>query len=356
MAFSVMNSVGTWYFSFSILKMPGSAILSPLPALACARLSPAIGQAKSRRSPFLRSARYHIEMAAASPGRRLRDAVEAERPLQVAGTINAYSALLAAECGFRAIYLSGAGVANASFGLPDLGITSLNDVCEDVRRICGATPLPLLVDADTGWGGAFSIARTTRDLIRAGAAGMHLEDQVQSKRCGHRPGKELVPAAEMVDRMRAAADARSDAGFVLMARTDAHAVEGQQAAIERASAYVAAGADMIFAEALTTLAEYREFTRALSAPVLANITEFGRTPLFSAAELGEAGVRLVLYPLSAFRAMSRAALAVYGEIRKQGSQKSVVGQMQTRDELYQVLGYHDYERKLDELFVRNRER
>lgn len=299
---------------------------------------------------------YHIEMTADSPGRRLRDAVEAERPLQVAGTINAYSALLAGRCGFRAIYLSGAGVANASFGLPDLGITSLNDVCEDVRRICGAMPLPLLVDADTGWGAAFSIARTTRDLIRAGAAGMHLEDQVQAKRCGHRPGKELVPADEMSDRIRAAVDARSDPGFVVMARTDAHAVEGQQAAIERAAAYVEAGADMIFAEALTTLGEYREFTDALSVPVLANITEFGLTPLFTAAELGKAGVRLVLYPLSAFRAMSHAALAVYTAIRRDGSQKAVIDQMQARDELYEVLGYHDYERKLDELFGRNRER
>ncbi len=286
----------------------------------------------------------------------MRDAVEAERPLQVAGTINAYNAMLAAACGFRAIYLSGAGVANASFGLPDLGITNLNDVCEDVRRICGATPLPLLVDSDTGWGAAFSIARTTRELIRAGAAGMHLEDQVQSKRCGHRPGKELVATDEMVDRIRAAVDARIDSDFVVMARTDAHAVEGQQAAIERAAAYVEAGADMVFAEALTTLAEFREFTRALAVPILANITEFGRTPLFTSAELGKAGVRLVLYPLSAFRAMSRAALAVYGAIRKDGSQKAVVELMQTRDELYEVLGYHNYERKLDELFSRNRER
>ncbi|MGH8196764.1 MAG: methylisocitrate lyase [Steroidobacteraceae bacterium] len=295
-------------------------------------------------------------MTATSPGRRLRDAVEAERPLQLPGTINAYSAMLAADSGFRAIYLSGAGVANASFGLPDLGITSLNDVCEDVRRICGATDLPLLVDADTGWGAAFSIARTTRDLIRAGAAGLHLEDQVQAKRCGHRPGKELVPTDEMSDRIRAAVDARSDPGFIVMARTDAYAVEGQQAAIERAAAYVEAGADMIFAEALTTLAEYREFTHALSAPVLANITEFGRTPLFTTVELGQAGVRLVLYPLSAFRAMSRAALAVYTAIRKDGSQNAVIDQMQSRDELYEVLGYHDYERKLDDLFGRNRER
>jgi len=291
-----------------------------------------------------------------SPGRRLRSAADVERPLQVAGTINAYSALLAERAGFRAIYLSGAGVANASFGLPDLGITTLNDVCEDVRRICGATGLPLLVDADTGFGAAFSIARTVRDLIRAGAAGMHLEDQVQAKRCGHRPGKELVAASEMADRVRAAVDARSDGGFVVMARTDAHAVEGQRAAIDRAAAYVEAGADMIFAEALATLDEYREFSRALQVPVLANITEFGRTPLFTAAELGEAGVRLVLYPLSAFRAMSRAAVSVYAAIRQQGTQNAVIPSMQTREELYDVLGYHDYERKLDELFSRGRER
>ena len=295
-------------------------------------------------------------MTAASPGRRFRAAVDAERPLQVVGAINAYSAMLAAGAGFRAIYLSGAGVANASFGLPDLGVTSLNDVCEDASRITAATELPLLVDADTGWGAAFSIARTTRDLIRAGAAGMHLEDQVQAKRCGHRPGKELVAADEMSDRIRAAVDARTDPGFVVMARTDAHAVEGQQAAIDRASAYVESGADMIFAEALTTLDEYRQFTRALAVPVLANITEFGRTPLFTTAELRDAGVRLVLYPLSAFRAMSRAAIDTYGAIRRDGSQRAAIERMQTRAELYEVLGYHDYERKLDELFSRGRER
>jgi methylisocitrate lyase len=295
-------------------------------------------------------------MTETSAGRRLRSAIEAERPLQVAGAVNAYSALLAARAGFRALYLSGAGVANASFGLPDLGMTSLNDVCEDARRICGATSLPLLVDADTGFGAAFSIARTTRELMRAGAAGLHLEDQVQAKRCGHRPGKELVAAAEMADRIRAAVDARADDGFVVMARTDAHAVEGQRAAIDRAAAYVDAGADMIFAEALTTLEEYREFTRALRVPVLANITEFGRTPLFTATELGGAGVRLVLYPLSAFRAMSRAAEQVYAAIRTDGTQRAVIERMQTREELYAVLGYHDYERKLDELFSRGRER
>jgi len=283
-------------------------------------------------------------------GARLRAALEIERPLQVVGTVNAYAALLAEHAGFRAIYLSGAGVANASFGLPDLGITSLNDVCEDVRRISGACPLPLLVDADTGFGSAFNIARTTRELIRAGAAGMHLEDQVSAKRCGHRPGKALVPAGEMVDRLHAAVDARSDPAFVIMARTDAHAVEGQAAALARAADYVAAGADMIFAEALNTLEEYRQFTSALGVPVLANITEYGQTPLFTVTELASAGVRLVLYPLSAFRAAARAQLEVYGAIRAEGTQKSVLDLMQTRAELYQVLGYHEYEKKLDELF------
>ena len=283
-------------------------------------------------------------------GARLRAALEIERPLQVVGTVNAYAALLAERSGFRAIYLSGAGVANASFGLPDLGITSLNDVCEDVRRITAASPLPLLVDADTGFGSAFNIARSTRELLRAGAAGMHLEDQVSAKRCGHRPGKALVQAAEMVDRIRAAVDARSDPAFVIMARTDAHAVEGQAAALERAAAYVAAGADMIFAEALKTLEEYRQFTDALGVPVLANITEYGQTPLFTVTELASAGVRLVLYPLSAFRAAARAQLTVYGAIRAEGTQQSVLDLMQTRAELYQVLGYHEYEKKLDELF------
>jgi methylisocitrate lyase len=283
-------------------------------------------------------------------GARLREAVEAERPLQVVGTINAYAALLAERAGFRAIYLSGAGVANASFGLPDLGITTLNDVCEDVRRISAATALPLLVDADTGFGTAFNIARTTRELIRAGAAGMHLEDQVSAKRCGHRPGKALVPEAEMVDRLKAAVDARTDPAFVIMARTDAHAVEGQSAALARAAAYAEAGADMIFAEALRALEEYRQFAAGLNVPVLANITEFGQTPLFTTTELGAAGVRLVLYPLSAFRAAARAQVVVYEAIRRHGTQHSVVERMQTRAELYDVLGYHEYERKLDELF------
>ena len=283
-------------------------------------------------------------------GARLRAALEAERPLQVVGTINAFAALLAERAGFRAIYLSGAGVANASFGLPDLGITSLNDVCEDVRRISGACVLPLLVDADTGFGSAFNIARTTRELIRAGAAGMHLEDQVSAKRCGHRPGKALVGAAEMVDRIKAAVDARSDPAFLIMARTDAHAVEGLPSALERAVAYVAAGADMIFAEALQTLEEYRQFVAAARVPVLANITEFGQTPLFTLTELAAVGVRLVLYPLSAFRAAAKAQAVVYDAIRREGTQKSVVPYMQTRAELYEVLGYHDYEKKLDELF------
>jgi methylisocitrate lyase len=291
-------------------------------------------------------------MMPSSAGARLRAAVESERPLQIVGAVNAYSALLAERTGFKALYLSGAGVANASFGVPDLGITSSSDVCEDVRRITSASALPLLVDADTGWGTAFNIARTTADLIKAGAGGMHLEDQVSAKRCGHRPGKQLVSAAEMVDRIRAAVDARPDRQFVVMARTDAYAVEGQQAALERASAYVEAGADMIFAEALTTLEEYRQFTSAVRVPVLANITEFGKTPLFTREELHGAGVRLVLYPLSAFRAAARAALEVYTAIRRDGTQAQVLILMQTRAELYEVLRYHDYERKLDELFGR----
>jgi methylisocitrate lyase len=285
-------------------------------------------------------------------GQRLRAAVQQERPLQVVGAVNAYTALLAEKSGFKALYLSGAGVANASFGLPDLGITSLNDVCEDVRRITSATDLPLLVDADTGWGAAFNIARTTADLIKSGAAGMHLEDQVQAKRCGHRPGKALVSMVEMVDRLKAAVDSRVDPSFVIMARTDAHAVEGQQAALDRAQAYVEAGADMIFAEALTTLAEYRQFTQTVKVPVLANLTEFGKTPLFTVTEMADAGVSLALYPLSAFRAMSQAALAVYSEIRSKGTQQGVIDRMQTRTELYDVLGYHEYEQKLDQLFTK----
>ncbi len=289
-------------------------------------------------------------MSVSSAGRRFRDALAAEKPLQIAGTINAYSALLAERAGFRAIYLSGAGVANASYGLPDLGITQLSDVVEDARRITSATDVPLLVDVDTGWGSAFNIARTVREMERAGVAAVHLEDQVQAKRCGHRPNKALVSKEEMVDRVKAGVDARQDENFVFMARTDAHASEGMQAAVDRANAYVEAGADAIFAEALHTLEEFQAFTKAVPVPVLANITEFGQTPLFTVEELGGAGASMVLYPLSAFRAMSRAAEAVYGAIRKEGTQKSVVDTMQSRAELYDVLDYHSYEDKLDKLF------
>jgi len=285
-----------------------------------------------------------------SAGARFRAALQAEKPLQIAGTINAYTALLAERAGFKAIYLSGAGVANASFGLPDLAMTTLNDVCEDIRRIASATDLPLLVDADTGWGGAFMIGRTIREMTWAGAAACHLEDQVAEKRCGHRPGKALVAADEMCDRLKAAADGRIDDQFVIMARTDAHAVEGQQAAIDRAAAYVEAGADAIFAEALTTLEEYREFTDVIKVPVLANLTEFGKTPLFTTGELAEVGVAMTLYPLSAFRAMSAAALKVYQAIKQDGTQQATVDDMQTRMELYDVLGYQAYEDKLDSLF------
>jgi methylisocitrate lyase len=286
-----------------------------------------------------------------SQGRKFRRAVERETPLQIPGTINAYCALLAERTGFRAVYLSGAGVANASFGLPDLGVTTLNDVLEDARRITAATDLPLLVDADTGWGTAFNIARATREMIRAGVAAMHIEDQEQAKRCGHRPNKATVPVEEMCDRLKAAVDARSDESFVVMARTDALAREGRQAAVDRACAYVEAGADMIFAEALRTLEDYRAFTRAVGAPVLANLTEFGMTPLFTVRELAGAGIKLILYPLSAFRAMSRAAEAVYAALRNDGTQASMLDTMQTRNELYDVLGYYAYERKLDELFA-----
>jgi len=284
-------------------------------------------------------------------GARFWQALEQERPLQIVGTINAYAALLAERAGFRAIYLSGAGVANASFGLPDLAMTTLNDVCEDIRRITYACDLPLLVDADTGWGSAFMIGRTVQEMMRAGAAGCHLEDQVSAKRCGHRPGKALVEAAEMSDRIRAAVDGRGGDRFVIMARTDAHAVEGQQAAIDRAAAYAEAGADMIFAEALTTLDEYRQFTTAIDVPVLANLTEFGKTPMFTTKELAGVGVRMALYPLSASRAMAAAAEQVYRALRQDGTQKNVIPMMQTREQLYEVLGYHDYENKLDELFA-----
>jgi methylisocitrate lyase len=283
--------------------------------------------------------------SSSSAGARFRAALRTERPLQVAGTINAYSALLAKRAGFKAIYLSGAGVANASHGIPDLGLTSLADVCEDIRRITRVTDLPVLVDADTGWDGA---ARTVREMIRAGAAGCHIEDQVSAKRCGHLPGKRLVSSAIMCGRIRAAASGRTDPKFVIMARTDAHATEGMERAIGRAKAYVEAGADMIFAEALTTLAEYKVFTRAMGRiPVLANITEFGKTPLYTRSELRSAGVAMALYPLGAFRAMSRAAEGVYGAIRKHGTQKSVVGTMQTRVQLYEVLGYDAFVGKLE---------
>ena len=287
-----------------------------------------------------------------SQGSRFKQAVEDHAPLQIAGTVNAYCALLARQAGFKAIYLSGAGVANASYGLPDLGVTTLNDVLEDVRRITAVTDLPLLVDVDTGWGGAFNIARTTREMIRAGAAAMHIEDQEQAKRCGHRPNKSTVSAEEMCDRLKAAVDARTDREFVIMARTDAFAREGKQASLDRVSAYVEAGADMVFAEALYTLDDYRAFARAITVPVLANLTEFGMTPCFTVEQLAAAGVKMILYPLSAFRAMSKAALNVYETIIEQGTQKPVLDSMQTREQLYAVLGYHAYEQKLDELFAR----
>lgn len=289
-------------------------------------------------------------MPTPSAGARLRAAMAAEQPLQLPGVINAYSALLAREAGFKALYVSGAGVANASFGLPDLGMTSLTDVCEDIRRISGATELPLLVDADTGWGAVFNIQRTVREFIRAGAAACHIEDQVQAKRCGHRPGKAIVPKSDMVDRIKAAVDGRSDPDFVIVARTDALAVEGIDSAVERAVACAEAGADVIFAEACTTIADYRRFLDACPVPILANLTEFGKTPYFTVEELRAIGIGLIIYPLSAFRAMSQAAQAVYRTIRNDGTQKAVVDRMQTRAELYEVLGYMEYERKLDQLF------
>jgi len=286
-----------------------------------------------------------------SAGARLRAAVAAEKPLQVVGTINANHALLAKAAGFRAIYLSGGGVAAGSLGVPDLGISSLEDVLIDARRITEICDLPLLVDADTGFGpSAFNIARTVKSLIKAGAAGCHIEDQVGAKRCGHRPGKELVGKDEMVDRIKSAADARTDPNFVIMARTDALAVEGLPAAIDRARACVEAGADMIFPEAVTELPIYQQFASATAGPVLANITEFGKTPLFTVEELHSVGVGLALYPLSAFRAMNKAAQTVYLSIRQDGTQKNVLDKMQTREELYQSINYYDYERKLDELF------
>ena len=291
-------------------------------------------------------------MAMSSAGARFRAAVAAERPLQVPGAICAYHALLAQRSGFKAIYLSGGGVAAGSLGLPDLGITNLDDVLTDVRRITDVCDLPLLVDADTGFGAsAFNIARTVKALIKFGAGAMHIEDQVGAKRCGHRPGKELVSQQEMVDRIKAAADARTDPDFVIMARTDALAVEGLDAAIERARACVEAGADMVFPEAITALPMYRKFADAAGVPILANLTEFGQTPLFSADEIASAGVAIALYPLSAFRAMNQAALNVYQALRRDGTQKNVVDTMQTRNDLYDFLGYHAYEQKLDQLFA-----
>ena len=287
-----------------------------------------------------------------SQGKKFRAAVARRTPLQIPGTINAYSALLAERAGFKALYLSGAGVANASFGLPDLGVTALGDVLEDARRITAATELPLLVDVDTGFGSAFNIARTVREMERAGAAAIHIEDQEQAKRCGHRPNKSTVSTEEMCDRLKAAVDARRDAKFVIMARTDAFAREGREAALERTAAYVEAGADMIFAEALYTLEDYAAFTRAIRVPVLANLTEFGLTPYFTVAELARAGIKMILYPLTAFRAMSRAAELVYAAVREHGTQRAVLDILQTREELYAVLKYYDFERKLDELYAR----
>jgi len=290
-----------------------------------------------------------------SAGKRFREALAQEKPLQIIGTINANHALMAKRAGYRAIYLSGGGVAAGSLGMPDLGISGLEDVLIDIRRITDVCDLPLLVDVDTGFGAsAFNVARTTRSLIKFGAAAMHIEDQVGAKRCGHRPGKELVSPEEMADRIKAAVDARTDSAFVIMARTDSLAGEGLEKAIERAREYVSAGADMIFPEAITDLDMYRKFAAAVKVPVLANITEFGKTPLFTLDELRSADVAIALYPLSAFRAMNKAALNVYETLRKKGTQKDAVPQMQTREELYDFLGYHDYEKKLDELFRTNR--
>ncbi len=289
-----------------------------------------------------------------SAGERFRAAVRDEKPLQVAGAINAYTARLAEGTGFRALYLSGGGVAANSLGLPDLGISTMDDVLIDVRRITDASSLPLLVDIDTGWGSAFNIARTIRSMIKAGAAAVHLEDQVGAKRCGHRPGKELVPGEEMVDRIKAAVDARADEGFVIMARTDALATEGLDSTIARAQAYVAAGADMIFAEAVTELAMYTKFRKAVGVPILANITEFGQTPLWTRGELANAGVDIILYCCAAYRAMNAAALRVYEAIRTEGTQQSVVPLMQTRADLYKYLDYHAYEEKLDALFAKDK--
>lgn len=285
-----------------------------------------------------------------TPGEKFRLALNENKPLQVVGTINAYCAMLAESVGHHAIYLSGGGVANASFGLPDLGITTLADVTEDVQRICNATDLPLLVDIDTGWGGAFNIGRTIKSIEKAGAAGVHIEDQVSQKRCGHRPNKSIVSKSEMIDRIKAAVDGKKDSKFMVMARTDALAVEGINAALDRAVGCVEAGADAIFPEAVLDLEQYKLFTETIDVPVLANITEFGKTPLYTRDQLRDAGVSIVLYPLSAFRAMSKAALNVYQTIADKGSQTEAVNLMQTRDELYETLDYHSYETKLDKLF------
>jgi len=285
-----------------------------------------------------------------SAGLKLKQAIANNRPLQVVGTINAYTAMMAEKMGHQAIYLSGAGVANASFGMPDLGMTSLDNVLEDIRRITGASDLPLLVDADTGWGGAFNIARTVKEMTKAGAAGFHIEDQVAQKRCGHRPNKEIVSQGEMVDRIKAAVDAKTDSDFYIMARTDAFQKEGLNAAIDRAAACVEAGADAIFAEAVHDLADYQAFAKAINAPILANITEFGQTPIYTKEQLSNVGVEMVLYPLSAFRAMNKAALNVYSAILNEGSQQSQIENMQTRSELYDFLDYHTYENTLDTLF------
>ncbi|MBA6408264.1 methylisocitrate lyase [Pseudoalteromonas arctica] len=285
-----------------------------------------------------------------SAGLKFKHAITNNRPLQVVGTINAYTAMMAEKMGHQAIYLSGAGVANASFGMPDLGMTSLDNVLEDIRRITGASDLPLLVDADTGWGGAFNIARTVKEMTKAGAAGFHIEDQVAQKRCGHRPNKEIVSQGEMVDRIKAAVDAKTDSDFYIMARTDAFQKEGLNAAIDRAAACVEAGADAIFAEAVHDLADYQAFAKAINVPILANITEFGQTPIYTKEQLSDVGVEMVLYPLSAFRAMNKAALNVYSAILNEGSQQSQIENMQTRSELYDFLDYHTYENTLDTLF------
>ncbi len=290
-----------------------------------------------------------------STGKRFREALSQEKPLQIVGTINAYHALMAKRAGYRAIYLSGGGVAAGSLGMPDLGISNLDDVLTDIRRITDVCDLPLLVDVDTGFGAsAFNVARTTRSLIKFGAAAMHIEDQVGAKRCGHRPGKELVSKDEMADRIKAAVDARTDSGFVIMARTDALANEGLESALSRAISYVEAGADMIFPEAITDLPMYKRFAEAVKVPILANITEFGKSPLFTVEELRSANVAMILYPLTAFRAMNKAALRAYEQLRKTGTQKALIADMQTREELYDILNYHSYEKKLDELFSRGR--